>query len=403
MDPAVTSPPAETASERSVTRPWWRRAVWAGSGLLVVCGLLAGTLAWMLRPEALRQRVEAGLVQALGRPVLVRAADWEWLAASAGSEAPAQIVLRLHGLEMPASAAGSGAGAVPLRGLRVGKIAVFLGAAPGGWWRAWRAATPWPVLALRAEDVLSVTAGAPGDGLGSWHLTQLDLVGIVAAVTAPRVLRVQARGRWQGAPERSWIPLSAALRDVAVTPGFAGGFSLDQAVLQFGALRARLADVSVGQDSATFAVEMAPVNLRDALPPLGVPMPATEDAEAFTRVAAQAECHADFDTANYGAGCDSVVLKVDDTTFTGQIWRALRVQGGADTLWQLRLAADRLNLDRYLPPENLQEPPTAVPWNLADAWPLRADLTVRDLRVAGLRFRNAKLVLQAGEQGLVRE
>ena len=403
MDPAIAPIPDDTAAGRSVRRSWWRRAVWTLSVVLVVCGLLAGTVAWLLRAESLRQRVEAALVQALDRPVLVSAAAWYWQPARAGSAGPAQIVVQLHGIEVPPI---ESAAARP--GVRIGQVAVVLRAAPGDWWRAWRGKLPWPVMTLQAQEVRMLpprraVADAADDGLGEAQLERVELTGIVAAANAPRVLRVQAQGRWQRAPHLPWVPLSASLRDVAFTPGFAGGFSLEQAALQLGALQVRLARLSVGEGSATFAVEVLPANLREALPPLGIPVPPTEDPKTFERVAVKAECNVDFDVAKRGAGCDSVVLKMDDTTFTGQAWRAPQAQGDAATLWQLRLAADQLNLDRYLPPENLQEPPTAVPWNLPDAWPLRFDLTVRHLRLAGLRMSKATLALQAGEQGLVRE
>lgn len=403
MDPAIAPPTVETASGQSGHRPWWRRAVWAVSAVLVVCGLLAGTGAWMLRPEALRQRIEAGLVQALGRPVFVRAADWYWQPARAEGGAPAQIVVQLRGMEVPPAESDG-----VRRGVRIGQVAVVLRAAPSDWWRAWRGKLPWPVIALQAQELRlppprRAVADAADDSWGEAQLERLELTGMVADVNAPRVLRMQALGRWQRAPEQPWVPVSADLREVAFTPGFAGGFSLEQAALQLGALQVRLARLSVGEGSATFAVEVLPTNLREALPPLGIPVPPTEDPKTFERVSVTAECNVDFDVAKRGAGCDSVVLKVDDTTFTGQAWRAPWAQSDTATLWQLRLAADRLNLDRYLPPENLQEPPTAVPWNLADAWPLRFDLTVRSLHFAGLRMSKATLALQAGEQGLVRE
>ena len=403
MDPAIAPPTVETASGQTGHRPWWRRAVWALSAVLVVCGLLAGTMAWLLRAESLRQRVEAALVQALGRPVFVRAADWRWQPARAEGGVPAQIIVQLHGIEVPPVESDG-----VRRGVRIGQVGVVLRAAPSDWWRAWRGKLPWPVMALQAQQVRMqplrrAVGDAAGDGWGEAELERLELTGIVAAANAPRVLRVQALGRWQRAPEQPWARVSADLREVAFTPGFAGGFSLEQAALQLGALQVRLARLSVGEGSATFAAEMLPANLREALPPLGIPVPPTEDPKTFERVSVTAECNVDFDMAKRGAGCDSVVLKVDDTTFTGQAWRAPQAQGDAATVWQLRLAADQLNLDRYLPPENLQEPPTAVPWNLADAWPLRFDLTVRDLRLAGLRMSKATLALQAGEQGLVRE
>ena len=403
MDPAIAPPTVETASGQSGHRPWWRRAVWALSAVLVVCGLLAGTMAWLLRAESLRQRVEAALVQALGRPVFVRAADWRWQSARAEGGVPAQIIVQLHGIEVPPVESDG-----VRRGVGIGQVGVVLRAAPSDWWRAWRGKLPWPVMALQAQQVRMppprrAVGDAADDGWGEVELERLELTGIVAAANAPRVLRAQALGRWQRAPEQPWARVSADLREVAFTPGFAGGFSLEQAALQLGALQVRLARLSVGEGSATFAAEMLPANLREALPPLGIPVPPTEDPKTFERVSVKAECNVDFDVAKRGAGCDSVVLKVDDTTFTGQAWRAPQAQGDAATLWQLRLAADQLNLDRYLPPENLQEPPTAVPWNLADAWPLRFDLTVRDLRLAGLRMSKATLALQAGEQGLVRE
>lgn len=434
MEPVAPAPSAENPPSRLAGSRWLRLAGWLLSAVLVACVLVVGAVAWLLRPEALRQRVETALAQALVRPVAVRAVDWHWQAAPVGSRAPAQIVLRVHGLHVPEralGALGAAGGAMARRGVRVGKVAVFLRAAPREWWRAWRGESPWPVVALRADDVLSapavappglpamapsgLPAAAPGDEAGLWKLAQVDLQGIVAAATAPRVQRVQVRGRWQRAPQLPWVPVAIELRELALTPGFTGSFSLDQANLALGLVQLSLARVVVGEGTATFDFAVAPVNLRAALPPLGIPVPLTEDAETFERVSAQAECHVDFAFANRGAGCDSVVLKVDDTTFTGQAWRAPRGMGGRAAVgasgespgpeapWQLRLAGDRLNLDRYLPPENLQEPPTAVPWNLADAWPLEVSLSVRDLRMAGLRLQSAKLMLQAGERGLVRQ
>ena len=148
----------------------------------------------------------------------------------------------------------------------------------------------------------------------------------------------------------------------------------------------------------TAEVDIPAMNLRSVLPALGIAVPATTDPTAFTRVAVRATCHGD----GAGMGCSEVLLGVDGSRFEGDAVRSRAVarDGQSLMLWRLRLTADRLDLDRYLPPDDPAAPPFEMPWTLADAWPVEAELAVQDLRLAGLRFRNAKVSLRAGEQGL---
>lgn len=370
-----------------------------GRGLLLAGSLavmLVGGLAWQLRPEAWRQRVETGLATMLERPVQVAKVGVVWPRRAPGDSAPRVLLLKIDGLSLPAQAHG--------RAWQVGEVELTLRRDVLAWWYAWRGQAQWPVEAIAFREMQSLPpATTLGDGYGRWSLARLELRGLQLSPDTPRAASVRFRGVWQrsevvgAAPA---IPVAGELQDVALSlpvQGAAPGLSMDWAQLDLGGLPLRLAAVVANADSTTFSLTLAPANLRRILPELGIAVPSTTDPITFTRVSGHADCHRD----DAGVGCSGLVLQVDDTRLEGDAHQSASTKHRdlSPSPWQLRLAADRLDLDRYLPPEDPAEPPFEIPWTKADAWPIEAELTIADLRLAGLRLRHAEVTLLAGERG----
>jgi hypothetical protein len=377
---SASAGPTSSPSPRSASRWLW----WVLVLLIAVFGALAAFIAWQLQSESLRQRVEAGLEVALERPVQLGALQWSWRAAPVGSDGDSLLVVVLRGLNVPAQAAR--------RGFESREVVLFLGTSPRAWWNAWRYHRPWPVTGLQAQGLQSRPVdGAADDGYGDWALARLDVTGLVADRVAPRALRVRTQGTWRRLQGQAAWPVVGELHDLAVA---GSGLSLERALLAVGSVQWRLDQAVVSPESTTFALEVLPLNLRAALPPLGIALPATTDAMAFSSFSLRADCHLDA----LGAGCDSLVLRVDDTTLRGL---AARVAAPTGAQWRMQLQADRLALDRYLPPDNPRDPPFQVPWELANAWPVAGTLKVDELQMAGLRVKGAALEIHFGAHGLV--
>ena len=377
---SASAGPTSSPSPRSASRWLW----WVLVLLIGVFGALAAFIAWQLQSESLRQRVEAGLEVALERPVQLGALQWSWRAAPVGSDGGSLLVVVLRGLNVPAQAAR--------RGFESREVVLFLGTSPRAWWHAWQHRRPWPVTGLEARGLHSQpVGGAADDGYGEWALARLDVTGLVADRVAPRALRVRTQGTWRRLQGQAAWPVVGELHDLAVA---GSGLSLERALLAVGSVQWRLDQAVVSPESTTFALEVLPLNLRAALPPLGIALPATTDAMAFSSFSLRADCHLDA----LGAGCDSMVLRVDDTTLRGL---AARVVAPTGAQWRLQLQADRLALDRYLPPDNPRDPPFQVPWELANAWPVAGTLKVDELQMAGLRVKGAALEIHFGADGLV--
>ena len=397
MDPAIAPNPAASPgpllsaasvssgpNSRPSPRSAWRWLWWVLVLLIAVFGALAAFIAWQLQSESLRQRVEAGLELALARPVQLDALQWSWRAAPVGSDGAPLLVVVLRGLNVPAQAAR--------RGFESREVVLFLGTSPRAWWNAWRHHRPWPVTGLQAQGLQSRPVdGAADDGYGEWVLARLDVTGLVADRVAPRALRVRTQGTWRRLQGQAAWPVVGEFRDLAVA---GSGLSLETALLTVGSVQWQLEHAVLSPESSTFALEVLPLNLRVALPPLGIALPATTDAMAFSSFSLRADCHLDA----LGAGCDSLVLHVDDTTLRGL---AARVAAPTGAQWRLQLQADRLALDRYLPPDNPRDPPFQVPWELANAWPVAGTLKVDELQMAGLRVKGAALEIHFGADGLV--
>lgn len=368
---------------------WWLAAA--------VAVLLLAALGWQCRPEALRQRLQAAIQQQVGRPVRIDRLRFAWHEADArrstGSGATLEVLL--DRVDVPSQDRR--------RGLSIDRLSFLLRPAVNAWWHAWRDGTPWPVQAIEAQGLVTVPlSGLLDDGYGRWEFGWIRLDGVVADAAVPRTASLQMRGRWRREQDgiARTVPIKGEFHEVAVSlpRDAAPRLSVERARLGVGMVDFSLERLVADEATATFNVVLDPVNLRAALPALGVAVPDTTDGHAFTRFSLRGDCHGD----ETGMGCSGLEMELDDTRLRGQARQGKHPSSAssASAPWRLQLHADQLDLDRYLPPDNPSEPPFDVPWSKADAWPVEAELTVDRLRVGGMRFRGARLSLRAGEHGL---
>ncbi len=188
---------------------------------------------------------------------------------------------------------------------------------------------------------------------------------------------------------------------------------LEPVRLELAGLEARLAEGRIERLSkgprlvAGLAVPAA--DLRAALAALGLEPPETADLEALTRVGLEARLWASAQAVEL----KGLVLTLDGTRLAGEA--AVRGLDGRRPKYLADLQADRLDLDRYLPP-----PREAGRGGGAAAGPagaasgaallpvevlraLRADVRLRvgELKAGGLRSRDVRLALEA-EGGRIR-
>ena len=336
-----------------------RAMAWVLLAVLAVCALLAGAAAWVLRPEALRQRLQTELGARLGEPVQVAALDYTWRD---------ELTLDLRGVSLPVPGGVGGA-------LQVGKFEV-------------RTGLPWLAAARIAW------AGWKG---GAVEVQRVDLRDV----------------QWQSADGASRKPLH--LDEVLVLglrKAAAGEEKLSATVveLQLETATVRLAHPAWTPAVTQFVVQVVPVNLRELLPRLGVALPPTASAQTFTRVGLQGACR----VTPREWSCGTLQVQLDETTLDGSVARELAAisegEGSAMSetaaptaaaAWRFDLQADRLNLDDYLPPDDPRDPPFQVPWEMANAWPVEGNLHVGALQLAGLRMKDASVAVRFGAQGLV--
>jgi AsmA protein len=135
------------------------------------------------------------------------------------------------------------------------------------------------------------------------------------------------------------------------------------------------------------AVSLGEVALRSFAANLGVTLPKTQDPNAFA--AFSAGTGFSYDAA--GIAFDDLQMKLDDTTLKG----SLGVATGKEEAVTFKLAADRINVDRYRPPVSTARgardaPAPAAQPEAASATPLRVEGTfaLGAAHAAGLDFAN---------------
>ncbi len=137
--------------------------------------------------------------------------------------------------------------------------------------------------------------------------------------------------------------------------------------------------------------KLEPLVLREFLARMGIDPPKTRDEKALTRLTASAE----FRYASNAARLSNLDLQLDDSKFTGQAAMA-----NLDTkALTFDLKLDRIDLDRYLAPENAAPKPDEKPFELpvARIKTLNANgtLQIGSARVAGVSLTNVRMTVQS--------
>jgi len=129
-------------------------------------------------------------------------------------------------------------------------------------------------------------------------------------------------------------------------------------------------------------VTVAPFSPAKVMQQLAIPLPAMQDANALSKLSAQADLAVTSDSADL----QNLALTLDDTRFTG----AISIKSFSDSIIGFNLDIDALDVDRYLSPRNKASKPIASP-----AVFLAAGLSA--LPVETLRKLNADGTVSAGK------
>ncbi len=131
--------------------------------------------------------------------------------------------------------------------------------------------------------------------------------------------------------------------------------------------------------------EIPGTDLRQVLTRLEQDLPEMADDSALTDFGLEAA----FSFAGERVSLEDLVLRLDDTTFTGGV----SVEDFARPMIGFNLEGDRLDADRYLPPPSDEEPAPAPPEDAEEAEPVELPVElIRDLRLDG-SFRLGELVI----------
>jgi AsmA protein len=153
-----------------------------------------------------------------------------------------------------------------------------------------------------------------------------------------------------------------------------------------------------GELSPTATLQVDAFSLKSLMQRLNIEAPVTADPDAFGKVIVDAN-------ASMTAGAialQDLELVVDDTTFKG----ALSVARDAVGTISIELAADSIDLDRYMAPAADAEVssdevvPVEIPADLIRQLNVNGDLTVGEAYLSGMKFENAKLGIRAGNGDL---
>ena len=183
----------------------------------------------------------------------------------------------------------------------------------------------------------------------------------------------------------------------------AGDFSIETVLVPVdGGVMLRDAEIStVGLDAAisgldagnNFHVRVDAFSLKALLTRLNIEPPVTADPDALGKIIFEGDLRFDDDAI----ALTGVELVVDDTTFTG----GLSVGSGAAGTIGIDLAADEIDLDRYMAPATdagsagAESVPVEIPVELIRALNVRGSLTVASADLSGMRFENVELGLNA--------
>jgi AsmA protein len=135
-------------------------------------------------------------------------------------------------------------------------------------------------------------------------------------------------------------------------------------------------------------VRLEAASLRELLDGLGATVPRTRDAKAFGAV----NLTATWRTQAGALRVQPMSVRLDDTSLTGELAR-----GGEKAPWTFDLRGDRIDLDRYLEPDDVEGKPFELPTAALKAANVRGTLRFDTARVAGVDAKDVILRVLTGE------
>ena len=140
-------------------------------------------------------------------------------------------------------------------------------------------------------------------------------------------------------------------------------------------------------------LSIAAFSPRSLLTTLGAEVPATADPAALELLQLDANANVSEKTI----ALDDIVIVIDDTTFRGK----LSVPRGSEGSYELDLAGDSIDLNRYMAPadetpeviESDEAPPAEIPSELLRAINARGSLRLGEALMGAILFENVELVL----------
>jgi AsmA protein len=140
-------------------------------------------------------------------------------------------------------------------------------------------------------------------------------------------------------------------------------------------------------------LKLDPLSLREWLPKVGMTVPQTRDAQVLKTVSFSSNVA----VTKTSAELSNVELKLDDTTAKGMVG----IADFAAKALRFDLTIDRIDADRYLPPQEAgttkaaDEAPTPIPVDALRTLNARGQLVVQHAIFAGMTFTNLRLGVSA--------
>jgi AsmA protein len=382
----------------------WALGIAATLALLLV--LTAVCVVWLVDPSRFRPQIERQAQARFGVPLQLSGPLkwqlWPWFSIASeqgaiGAVSNALAPVSWQRLAVGARWAGLLRGEFMVDSLRVDGLQLYWRRDPGG-------RSNW-------DGLFRPPAGASGQELG---ITSLELRD--ARISVDDAVRgAQWRIEAQVTTGFHWQPATSAftLLNCSVTARVLGaplpspGLTLtalsrridwrnEPMTLQPNVLQWRLGN-AFGELAVTEPLQSSPWRgagsvqwqtpaLREWLTSLGISPPATRDRAVLQGVTARS----DWRLASGVARFDALRVRLDATTLSGTLQWPLQ----SAALGTLDLQGDDLNLDRYLPPEEVPATPFALPVKTLQALPLQGTVSFRTLTAGGATARNARLQLE---------
>lgn len=144
----------------------------------------------------------------------------------------------------------------------------------------------------------------------------------------------------------------------------------------------------------TGSIALAPLMLKDFLINFGIALPKTQDPNVLSSLSAGTGFSYDAE----GAMLDNLQIRLDDTTLKGEI----KLTTAKTESMKFKLAADRINLDRYRPPPNstpdtksaaANQPKPKAPTDKSEPLMAEGTFTLAAAHAAGLDFTNLSVTV----------